>query len=101
VFTTSGTYPWSFVTQIFHNGQPSHDGDPCVTLINDKLNHTTDQTIRVHISKNPFSFSAIILEICFLSVNKIYICFIKSKLIFYTKSSLFIVVLPSSISYLN
>jgi hypothetical protein len=21
VFTTSGTYPWSFVTQIFHNGQ--------------------------------------------------------------------------------
>jgi len=27
VFTTSGTYPWSFVTQIFHNGQPSHCGD--------------------------------------------------------------------------
>ncbi len=27
VFTTSGTYPWSFVTQIFHNGQPSHDCD--------------------------------------------------------------------------
>ena len=23
MFTTSGTYPWSFVTQIFHNGQPS------------------------------------------------------------------------------
>jgi hypothetical protein len=22
VFTTSGTYPWSFVIQIFHNGQP-------------------------------------------------------------------------------
>jgi hypothetical protein len=22
VFTTSGTYPWSFVTQIFHNSQP-------------------------------------------------------------------------------
>jgi hypothetical protein len=22
---TSGTNPWSFVTQIFHNGQPSHD----------------------------------------------------------------------------
>jgi len=20
-----GTYPWSFVTQVFHNGQPSHD----------------------------------------------------------------------------
>jgi hypothetical protein len=27
LFTTSGTYPWSFVTQIFHNGQPSHGGD--------------------------------------------------------------------------
>jgi hypothetical protein len=23
LFTTSGTYPWSFVTQIFHSGQPS------------------------------------------------------------------------------
>jgi hypothetical protein len=23
----SGTYPWSFVTQIFHKGQPSHGGD--------------------------------------------------------------------------
>jgi hypothetical protein len=27
VFTTSGTYLWSFVTQIFHSGQPSHGGD--------------------------------------------------------------------------
>jgi len=27
VFTTSGTYPWSFVTQVFHSGQPSHDCD--------------------------------------------------------------------------
>ena len=27
VFTTSGTYPWSFVTQIFHTGQQSHGGD--------------------------------------------------------------------------
>jgi hypothetical protein len=26
VFTTSGTYPWSFVTQMFHNGQPSRGG---------------------------------------------------------------------------
>jgi hypothetical protein len=24
---TSGTYPLSFVTQIFHKGQPSHGGD--------------------------------------------------------------------------
>ena len=27
MFTTSGTYPWSFVVQIFHNGQSSHGGD--------------------------------------------------------------------------
>ena len=27
VFTTSRTYPWSFVTQIFHNRQPSLGGD--------------------------------------------------------------------------
>ena len=27
MFTTSGTFPWSFVTQIFHNGQPCHGGD--------------------------------------------------------------------------
>ena len=27
MFTTNGTYPWSFVTQIFHNGQSSHGGD--------------------------------------------------------------------------
>ena len=27
MFATSGTYPWSFVTLIFHSGQPSHDVD--------------------------------------------------------------------------
>ena len=27
MLTTSGTDPWSFVTQILHNGQPSHGGD--------------------------------------------------------------------------
>ena len=27
VLTTSGTHPWSFVTQIFHSGQPSRGGD--------------------------------------------------------------------------
>ena len=26
VLTTSGTYPWSFVTQIFHSGQSCHGG---------------------------------------------------------------------------
>jgi hypothetical protein len=24
---TSSTYPWSFLTQIFYNGETSHDGD--------------------------------------------------------------------------
>jgi hypothetical protein len=33
VFTTSGTYPWSFVTQIFHNGQQSHGGNICIKQI--------------------------------------------------------------------
>jgi len=27
MLTTSGTYPWSIVTPIFHNGQPRHGGD--------------------------------------------------------------------------
>jgi len=27
VLTTSGRYPWSFVTPIFHNDQPCHGGD--------------------------------------------------------------------------
>jgi len=27
VLTTNGTYPWSFVTQVFYNGQPSHGDD--------------------------------------------------------------------------
>ena len=27
MLTTTGTYPWSFVTQIFLSGQPSHGGD--------------------------------------------------------------------------
>jgi hypothetical protein len=27
VLTTSGTYPWSFVTQIFHNSQLRNGGD--------------------------------------------------------------------------
>jgi hypothetical protein len=24
---TSGTYPWSFGTQLFHSAQPTHGGD--------------------------------------------------------------------------
>ena len=27
MLTKSGTYPWSFVTQIFHTCQPSHGAD--------------------------------------------------------------------------
>jgi hypothetical protein len=32
VFTTNGTYPWSFVTQIFHSGQPNHKAFEVITL---------------------------------------------------------------------
>jgi len=32
VLTTSGTYPWSFVTQIFHCGQPRHNIFEVMTL---------------------------------------------------------------------
>jgi len=28
LITTSGTYPWSFVSHIFRNGYPSHGGHP-------------------------------------------------------------------------
>ena len=34
VLTTSGTYPWSFVTPIFHSGQPSHGGDRKIFEVN-------------------------------------------------------------------
>jgi hypothetical protein len=27
VLATSGTYPWTYMTQIFHNGYPGHGGD--------------------------------------------------------------------------
>jgi len=33
VFTTSGTYPWSFMTQVFYNGQPSHGGDRKIVVM--------------------------------------------------------------------
>ena len=42
VFMTSGTYPWSFVTQIFHNAQPSHGGDRYGTSV---YQMTTDMFI--------------------------------------------------------
>ena len=32
MFTTSGTYPWSFVTQIFHIGQPRIESLPTSVL---------------------------------------------------------------------
>ena len=32
MFTTSGIYPWSFVTQIFHSGQPSYDMFEVISL---------------------------------------------------------------------
>jgi len=32
VFTTSETYPWSFVTPIFHSGQPRIESLPTFVL---------------------------------------------------------------------
>jgi hypothetical protein len=40
MFTTSGTYPWSFAAQIFHNSQPSHGGE--VKLSNKGNNKITE-----------------------------------------------------------
>jgi hypothetical protein len=37
VLTTSGTYPWSIVTQIFNNGQASHGGDRKIFEVMTKL----------------------------------------------------------------
>ena len=34
---TSEPYPWSIVTQIFHSGQPIHDGDRKTILLINKL----------------------------------------------------------------
>jgi hypothetical protein len=34
VFTISGTYHLSFVTQIFHYGQPSHGGERKLSVMN-------------------------------------------------------------------
>jgi len=40
-------YKWSFVTQIFHNGQPSHGGDSFVTQIfhNGQPSHGGDRLV--------------------------------------------------------
>jgi hypothetical protein len=43
MFTTNGTYPWSFVTQIFHSGQPSHGGNRIIFV---GLNHTSESSVR-------------------------------------------------------
>ena len=40
--TTSGTYPWSFVTQIFHNCQPSHGSDRKIVMTSTLLRGTLD-----------------------------------------------------------
>ena len=41
VLTTSGTYPWPFVTQIFHNGQPSQLSFHKVSIYQFKRLHLT------------------------------------------------------------
>jgi len=47
VFTTSGTYSWSFVTQIFHNGQPSHGGNRKTLNVIIVLNISLDSKSRI------------------------------------------------------
>jgi hypothetical protein len=42
VLTTSGTYPWSCVTQIFHNCQPSHGSDRKTVMTSTLLRGTLD-----------------------------------------------------------
>ena len=37
VLKTGGTYPWSFVTQIFHNGQPSFQSICNNTMISNNV----------------------------------------------------------------
>jgi hypothetical protein len=39
VRTTSGTYSWSFLTQIFRNGLPSHGGDVKLSKSGLQLNY--------------------------------------------------------------
>ena len=46
---TSGTHPWSFVTHIFHNDQPSHGGGSkqnCSQKKKVKLSYTRTREIR-------------------------------------------------------
>ena len=49
VFTTSETYPWSFVTQIFHSGQPSHGGDRKTFGANSPVVYTNVATSQQHL----------------------------------------------------
>ena len=42
MLTTSGTYSWSFVTQIFHNCQPSHGSDRKIVKTSTFLRGTLD-----------------------------------------------------------
>jgi len=56
VFTTSGTYPWSFATQIFHNGQPSHGGDrKTFEVMTSNLTHMNPWSSSFFVSSNPVS----------------------------------------------
>ena len=49
VLTTSGTYPWWFVTEIFHNGWPSCGGDrktfEVMTNLTNSITHITSWII--------------------------------------------------------
>ena len=55
VFTTNGIYPWSFVTQISHNGQPCHGGDRKISKCNFNLTNMNPWFSSFLVSSNPIS----------------------------------------------
>jgi hypothetical protein len=59
VFTASGTYQRSFVTQIFHSGQPIHGGDRKAKIFPDSHveNHSTDSSVQCSIQQNENRYS--------------------------------------------
>jgi hypothetical protein len=87
---TSGTFPWSFVTQICHNGQPSHGGDRKTFVVmtsTSRLNRRVPLveqkrlTLLEHLSSSPvFSGVRVTLSIV------LYVCFIDRCLSFCTFS---------------
>ena len=67
MFTLSGTYPWSFLTEIFHNGQSSNDGD-CKTF-NLHLKIDSEERLRMKLYYKGDYFNFPIVNFSFISSN--------------------------------